>query len=244
VRTTDRAARSPRLDAALDMLDAIWVEWDAACLAPTTGLGDNRAVDEFHRSYYDSRVWLDTRWLGTPAQKCPLDLWVYQEILAELRPSLIVETGTADGGSALYLASVCDLLGHGHVVTIDVEVRDRPGHPRIRYVTGSSTDPTIVEQVRLMAIGASRVLVVLDSDHSRDHVLAELEAYAPFVTPSSYLIVEDTNVNSHPVLPEHGPGPAEAVDAFLALRGDQFEVDRAREKFGLTFNPGGYLRRR
>jgi cephalosporin hydroxylase len=85
-------------------------------------------------------------------------------------------------------------------------------------------------------------LVILDSDHSRDHVLTELRTYSPLVTPGQYLIVEDTNVNGHPVLSEHGPGPAEALVEFLDET-DGFEVDRAREKFGMTFNPGGYLRR-
>jgi cephalosporin hydroxylase len=92
------------------------------------------------------------------------------------------------------------------------------------------------------AAGAGRVLVVLDSDHSRDHVLAELRAYAPLVTPGSYLVVEDTNVNGHPVYEAFGPGPMEAVQDFLKER-DDFEVDRSREKFLLTFNPGGWLRK-
>jgi cephalosporin hydroxylase len=199
---------------------------------------------DFHRRYYDSRVWLNaTSWLGVPAQKCPLDLWVYQELLHESRPGLIVETGTADGGSALYLANVCDQLEHGHVITVDVEERERPAHPRIRYLHGSSTDPQVVEQVRLTAAGAATVMVILDSDHAAGHVTAELDAYAPLVTPGSYLIVEDTNVNGRPVLPEHGPGPAEALEGWLPGH-PEFEVDRSREKFGLTFNPGGYLRRR
>jgi cephalosporin hydroxylase len=203
------------------------------------------ALETFHRRYYDSGVWTDTQWLGVPVQKCPLDLWVYQELLGETRPGLIVETGTAAGGSALYLASICDLLGRGHIVTIDVAEADRPRHPRISYHHGSSTDPAIVERVRRMTAGApSGVMVVLDSDHSAAHVAAELEAYAAFVTPGHYLIVEDTNVNGHPVLPEHGAGPTEALEAFLAEHGAAFEVDRTREKFGLTFNPGGYLRRR
>ena len=85
-------------------------------------------------------------------------------------------------------------------------------------------------------------MVILDSDHSRDHVLAELRAYAPMVTTAQYLIVEDTNVNGNPVLPEFGPGPMEALDAFLA-ENDDFEPDDEREKFLLTFNPRGYLRR-
>jgi cephalosporin hydroxylase len=198
--------------------------------------------DEFHRHYYDSRVWFETYWLRVPVQKCPLDLWIYQELLVELRPDLIVETGTAAGGSALYLAGICDLLGHGHVVTIDLVEAERPTHPRISYLSGSSTDPAIIAAVRAEAVHVDSVLVTLDSDHAAEHVLAELHAYAPLVTLGSYLIVEDTNINGRPVLPEHGPGPAEAVAAFLANQAD-FVVDERREKFGMTFNPGGYLQR-
>jgi cephalosporin hydroxylase len=204
-------------------------------------------IDRFHRLFYDSRLqggtWFDARWLGTPAQKCPLDLWIYQELLFEKRPDLIIETGTYDGGSALFFASLCDLLGDGVVVTIDIEPRQgRPAHQRINYLTGSSTAPEIVEQVRSLAAGKASVLVVLDSDHRRDHVLAELRAYGEFVTSGSYLVVEDTNVNGHPVAPEHGPGPLEAVERFLD-EDRRFVVDRSREKFLLTFNPSGFLRK-
>ena len=213
-------------------------------LAPTPGQAE--VVDAFHRLYYDSHdsTWAKTFWRGVPVLKCPLDLWVYQEILAETRPDLIVETGTFGGGSAYYLAGVCDLLGHGEIVTIDVDPqRGLPEHGRITYVTGSSVDDEIVADVRRRAGRAERVMVILDSDHSRDHVLRELELYGPLVTPGCYLVVEDTNVNGHPVLPDHGPGPMEAVTAFLATS-DDFEIDRSREKLLLTFNPSGYLRRR
>lgn len=202
-----------------------------------------RVIDEFHRLYYDSSVWMHTYWLGVLAQKCPLDLWVYQEILHESRPDLIVETGTYAGGSALYLASVCDLLGVGRVLSIDVEARDdRPRHARITYLTGSSIDPAIVAEVRRRIDPAERVMVILDSDHSQAHVEAELAAYAPLVTVGSYLVVEDTNVNGHPVLPAFGPGPMEAVRGFVAAH-PEFTVDRGREKLLMGFNPGGWLRR-
>jgi cephalosporin hydroxylase len=198
----------------------------------------------FHWVFYGlhERTWESTTWLGTRAKKCPFDLWVYQEIVAEQRPDLIVETGTAHGGSALFLASMCDLVGHGEVISIDVEQRERPQHPRITYLHGSSTAPEIVAEVRTRAEGTSSRLVLLDSDHSREHVLQELELYAPLVPVGGYLVVEDTNVNGHPVAPRFGPGPHEAVEEFLA-RTDAFEVDRAREGLMLTFNPGGYLRR-
>jgi cephalosporin hydroxylase len=207
---------------------------------------EDRITREFHRLYYNSgpRTWSNTYWLGTAAQKCPLDLWIYQELLHELRPAIIVETGTADGGSALFLASICDLLGHGSIVSVDVRAKaGRPEHDRITYLTGSSTAPEIRRQVEELVGDRAPVLVILDSDHARDHVLEELRIYAPLVTPGSYVIVEDTNVNGHPVSPEFGPGPMEAVGEFLR-EAHEFSVDRSQEKFFLTFNPGGYLRRR
>ena len=207
-------------------------------------MGEPGVTEAFHRLYYDTAVWKDTYWLGVRTQKCPLDLWIYQEILHETRPDLILETGTAHGGSALYLASVCDLLGRGEVVTVDIyPIEGRPEHDRITYITGSSTADEVVAEIERIVTGHERVLVILDSDHSRDHVLDELRIYNRFVTPGNYLIVEDTNVNGHPVMPEHGPGPMEALDEYLAET-DEFEIDAAREKFFMTFNPRGFLRKR
>lgn len=203
-------------------------------------------VAAFHRVYYERELaptWGQTFWMGTRLLKCPLDLWLYQEIVHRLRPDLIVETGTLFGGSALYLAGLCDLLGTGRIVTVDVEPRPaRPVHPRIEYLAGSSTAPGTFAAVRERAAGSQVVLVILDSDHSRDHVLAELRLYASLVTPRSYLIVEDTNIGGHPVRPDLHPGPLEAVQEFLRENQD-FEVDRSCEKFLLSFNAGGYLRR-
>lgn len=206
---------------------------------------ERRVVRDFHRLYYgsSSRTWKDTGWFGVGVKKCPLDLWVYQEILHEVRPDVIIETGTRFGGSAFFLASICDLLGQGRVVTVDIEHSDdRPSHDRITYLTGSSTDPATVEKVKSEIGENEAVLVILDSDHSRDHVLAEMRMYGPVVTNGSYLIVEDSNVNGHPVRPNFGPGPMEAIDTFLS-DGDDFVVDDAREKFFMTFNPRGYLKR-
>jgi cephalosporin hydroxylase len=217
-----------------------------ALLAPCDGWKQS-VVDGFHRLYYETGeaggTWKDTRFLGVPAWKCPLDLWVYQELLHELAPDLIVETGTAHGGSALYLATLCETTGRGEVVSVDIsEWPNRPSHPRLTYLTASSTDPAAVRRVAERARGLDTVLVVLDSDHRRDHVLAELRAYAPLVTPGSYLVVEDTNVNGHPVYEEFGPGPMEAVEDFLKDH-DEFAVDPAREKFFFTFNPRGWLKK-
>lgn len=121
---------------------------------------------------------------------------------------------------------------------------ERPQHPRIRYLTGSSVDDSIIAGLREQITDRDRVMVILDSDHSRDHVLAELRAYSHVVTAGDYLIVEHTSVNGHPVFADFGPGPMEALDEFLAENND-FDIDASREKLLLTsFNPRGFLRRR
>jgi cephalosporin hydroxylase len=185
---------------------------------------------------------LETSWLGIPVLKCPLDLWVCQELVSELRPGLIIETGTYRGGSALFLAQLCDLLGKGRVVTIDRVPAPVPEHERITYMTGSSVAPDTLERVRAEVDGSEPVMVVLDSHHARDHVLQELTLYGDLVTVGSYLIVEDTNINGHPVLPQFGPGPTEAIQEFLSVD-DRFEIDPYRERHLLTMHPGGFLRR-
>lgn len=203
---------------------------------------DRAAVSRTHDVLYASNAWTDATWLGAQALKNPLDLWVYQEIMVETRPELVVETGTYRGGSAFFLASICDLLGAGEVVSVDIEpVRDDyPAHPRITYLGGrSSTEPDVVAEVRARAAG-KRTLVVLDSDHSQAHVEAELAAYGPLVPLGGYVIVEDSNIGR--IRKDLLPGPLEAVEAFLS-RTDAFEIDRKREKFLITFNPSGYLRR-
>jgi cephalosporin hydroxylase len=209
---------------------------------------ERRTIENFHKLYYDSktggRPWMNTYWLGTKILKCPFDLWIYQEMLHELRPDVIIETGTFDGGSAHYMATLCDLLGNGRIITIDITEKDhRPRHPRISYILGSSTDRDIFEKTKAAIAGAKTVLVILDSDHRRDHVLGELNLWADLVTPGSYCIVEDSNVNGHPAYKKYGPGPMEAIDLFLD-KDKRFEIDLSREKFFLTFNPRGYLRRR
>ena len=118
----------------------------------------------------------------------------------------------------------------------------RPEHPRITYLTGSSTDPAVVAQVDERIAPGDSVLVVLDSDHSRDHVLDELDTWSPRVSVDSYLIVEDTNINGHPIRSHGGPGPWEAVEQWLPAN-PGFRLDESREKFLLTFNPRGFIRR-
>jgi cephalosporin hydroxylase len=203
---------------------------------------DRAAVSRAHEVFYASNAWTQATWLGSQALKNPLDLWVYQEIMAETRPDVVVETGTYRGGSAHFLASVCDLLGSGEVVSIDIEPlrEDYPQHPRITYLAGrSSTDAGVLAEVSERVEGR-RTLIVLDSDHSQGHVEAELDAYAPLVPVGCYLIVEDSNIGQ--IRKDLMPGPRQAIETFLAGRSD-FEIDNEREKFLLTFNPNGYLRR-
>jgi cephalosporin hydroxylase len=201
-------------------------------------------TEQFHRLYYHSpdRTWQNTRFLGVDVWKTPLDLWLYQELIHEQRPDLVIEAGTKFGGSAFFFARMFDLIEHGEVVTIDVEAQaGRPEHPRITYLSGSSADPAIFASVR-ERLGDGKPLIVLDSSHRRRHVLAELRLWSPLVPVGGYLVVEDTHAGGHPVTTRIGRGPWAAVDDFLAET-DDFVVDESMHKFFLTFNPRGYLKR-
>ena len=231
-------------------------------ISPFARVYENYIVNRFHNLYYngrygDPKIFKRTTWMGVPCSKCPLDLWIYQEIVNELKPDLIIETGTYMGGSALFLAQMLDYIGKGAVVTIDIEDNPkahrgtrlnldsvgglRPQHPRIEYISGSSTDPELLEDIA-RRYKRDTCMVLLDSDHSEAHVTRELGLLSSFVSLGSYMIVEDTNINGHPTFRRFGPGPYEAVQKFLR-QSDEFEVDKTREKFLLTFNPMGFLKR-
>lgn len=202
-------------------------------------------INRFHELYYDSGdiTWKNTFFLGIPTLKCPLDLWIYQECIYELKPDIIIESGTANGGSALFLASICDLVNNGEIITIDIENKiDRPIHKRIKYLLGSSTSEEIVEDVKKLIKEKNKIMVILDSDHNKEHVLNELRIFGKFINKGSYIIIEDTNINGHPVFPQYGPGPMEAVEEFMKENKD-FVIDRNKEKFYMTFNPYGYLKK-
>lgn len=224
-------------------LGDFFVDREQAALSPK----EEEIVRDFHKLYYG--LWFERRvdthtlsWFGYEMMKCPLDLWIYQELLVRTRPDFAVETGTWWGGSALYLAMLFDQIGHGQVVTVEVNVKPNlPEHPRIRYIVGSCLDPAVIGQVR-DAVGSQRAMVILDSHHGTEHVYQELLAYSPLVQTGDYLIVEDTNINGHPVYPEYGPGPTEAIERFLS-HSDEFVIDPRCERFLLTMNPKGYLRR-
>lgn len=209
---------------------------------------DERTIRNFHKLLYYRKLWATTQWMGHRAMQYPSDLIVKQEITARVKPKLLIECGTADGGSALFYAHLFDLIGHGRVMTIDIEPRNNlPVHPRIQYVTGSTTSPETVALAHSAAAEAgSPILVILDSLHARDHVAAEMELYHALVSPGSYLIVEDGEVNGHPAFtefePDFGPVPYEAVIEFLPKH-PEFEPDPTCERFLVTHHPKGYLRR-
>lgn len=213
-----------------------------------------KIVEDFHKLYYGngSRTWSgNTTWLGKKALKCPLDLWIYQEIIYEIKPDIIIETGTGNGGGTLFLASICDFIGNGIVISIDTENTNHVGelskHRRILYVTGSSIDNDIVCSIKNEIIFRKRdlgheirIMTILDSKHEKDYVLQEMIIYGDMVSVGSYLIVEDTNLDKY--CNTGFEGPLFAVEQFLK-ENNHFERDESKEKFWLSFNPGGYLKR-
>lgn len=201
-----------------------------------------QVVKDFTNVFYDSGVWNQTTWKGVPILKCPMDLWIYQEIIHRTKPDIIIETGTFMGGSANYLSDIINIsTGLGEVITIDVT--ECPSKAAgVTYVTGSSTSSEVYEHVKELCLG-KRVTVILDSDHNKKHVLNELNLYAPLVTSGCYLIVEDTCINGNPINSVNYPGggPQDAIKEWYPLHYKDFENDKTCEKFMVTFNPGGYF---
>jgi len=188
------------------------------------------------------------RWLGVPAIQNPFDAWIIQEIIWETRPDVIIETGTLAGGGATLWASLLAMAGGGRVITIDVS-NGPEMHPdaaevplvqeRVEFVEGSSVDPRIVGEVAAKVAG-ERVMVILDSDHHKDHVLAELQAWGPLVTPGCYVVVQDGIAS---LLAENfGPGATHATLEWLETNPD-FAVDHERERLLFTMCPSGFVKR-
>jgi cephalosporin hydroxylase len=203
--------------------------------------GDQRQLcDLYSRESFDAlnRLWRDVgwvlrfsyqfTWLGRPIIQLPADIIRYQELIWRQRPDIIIETGVAHGGSLLFAASLCRLLSKGRVVGIDIEIRPQNRAailthalaPLITLVEGSSIEPLVVQQVRAQVKPGETVLALLDSGHTKAHVLAELEAYASLVTPGSYIVVADGVMRDLAGVPGAGSdwdtnNPAAAAREFL-----------------------------
>lgn len=232
-----------------------------------------QATTEFLRASLCAKYSYNFSWLGRPIIQYPQDIAAMQELIWEIRPDLIIETGIAHGGSLVLSASMLALLdltesieggatlnprvSNRRVLGVDIDIRNHnrraiEAHPmasRIGMIQGSSIAPEVVEQVHALAKDYSRVLVCLDSNHTHDHVLAELEAYALLTSIGSYCVVFDTVVEDMPesMFPDRpwGPGdnPKTAVHAFLQSH-PEFEIDRSiQNKLLLTVAPDGYLQR-
>ena len=204
--------------------------------------------EEYHKWYYNTFVWKKTTWMGIPCWKSVSDMWNYQEILFDLKPSLVIEFGTNRGGSALFFANILRQLGRPFKV-LSVDVNHGPleskarGDSDILFIESSSTAPAIADHIqRLKSEFPGKIFAILDSDHSMNHVLGEMKLLRPLLSSGDYLIVEDSTVNGHPVLLGWGPGPYEAIEAYELEYPNDYRHDSAREnKFGFTFAPNGFL---
>jgi cephalosporin hydroxylase len=182
-------------------------------------------------------------YFGISAQKSPLDAWVYQEIIHETSPDVIIEIGTAYGGGTLFLAHLCDVLGKGRIIGLDVSHQNVPEavkkHPRISFVEGDACQN--FRYVEKMISKDDKVLIIEDSSHTYENTLNVLRVYSGLVKLGDYFIVEDS-ICHHGLGVGPNPGPYEAIETFVTENKD-FEIDRTREHFLITWNPKGYLKR-
>jgi cephalosporin hydroxylase len=211
-------------------------------------------LDQYDYSY----LWT---WMGVPIIQMPADILATQEVIWKTKPDIIIETGVARGGSVLFMASILELVGKGRVIGVDIDIRPHnrdaiESHPlsrRVDLVQGGSADADTLLQVKRLIPPDASVMVVLDSDHSRQHVLEECRAYGPLVTPGCYLVVADTLVGhvdaeqapkKRSKLWFKGDDPLSAMQDYLQEE-DGFEQDPILNgKLVLSSSPGGYLRRR
>ena len=203
------------------------------------------SLADWLRRHQNEIVFENCHWWGVRSHKNPMDAWIYQEILYEVRPDVVVEIGSAHGGTTLFLSHLCDLIGTGTVVSVEIDrSRFEVSHPRIAQVTGDSGSPEVLAQVEALCLD-KRVLVIHDGDHSRDAVLRDLRLYAPLVSVGSYLIVEDGVMDLFRPgdgIGSFAPGPLAASEQFRR-EFPGFEVDQSRERYLMTYNPQGFLKR-
>jgi cephalosporin hydroxylase len=197
----------------------------------------------FVDAFWRSKEWQQTPWLGRWTGRPPTDLMAYQELIASVRPDWIIETGTGGGGRAFFLATICELLDNGRVISIDdydVPVENLVQHTRIEYIRRPPADAKTAAAVRELVGEKPRALVIFGAS-KYTHLMALYELYAPLVPLGSYLILEDTILNGNPVWTGFGPGPSEA--ARVIWNRGEFTRDPGPERYAVTFNHEGYLKR-
>ena len=216
-----------------------------------------KATEQFLKESIDSRYSYNFKWMGRPIIQYPQDMIVMQELIWNIKPDLIIETGIAHGGSLIFYASILELIGKGEVLGIDIDIRDHnrkeiEAHPmskRIEMIQGSSIDSSTINQVKKYSEGKGTVMILLDSNHSHDHVLAELKAYADLTSIGSYCVVFDTVVENLPKGQYNdrpwdvGSNPKTAIFEFLKNNSD-FVIDKNIDnKILISVAPDGYLKR-
>jgi len=203
----------------------------------------------------ENRLSYEIDWLGVPIIQTPEDMILMQELIFKIQPDVIIEIGVAHGGSLIYYASLLELLGKGKIIGIDIEIRKHnrkviKAHPmfkRIELIENNSVSKETIAKIRKMVPKDSKIIVCLDSNHTKDHVLKELQLYSKFVNLGGYIVVFDT-IGSK--LAELGAceksysnnSPKEAVEDFLTVN-DNFEIDKYYNKLYISYSPNGYLRR-
>lgn len=213
---------------------------------------DLQIPEAYHRWFYDNLLWKQRTWAGVPIYKSPLDLWNYQEILSDVRPDLVIEIGAHSGGSALFFADVLSALGlaEARVISVDIDLSQLFARARERrnvaFIQSRSTSDIVRKTLAAERQNtAGSVFAILDGDHSKDNVLTEMRMLRDILRAGDYLIVEDGDINGHPVLPGWGDGPYEAVEQYFIEYPNDYERDEAREyAFGWTAAPRGFLKRK
>lgn len=179
-------------------------------------------------------------YFGIQTVKSPVDFWIYQEIIYEVKPDVIIEVGNFFGGSTLALAHILANIGEGRVIGLDIDhSKISFSHPRITFITGNACEQ--IKKVKELIAGGDKVLVIEDSSHEYQNTLDVMRTFGPLVTPGSYMIVEDS-LFYHGIDIGPNPGPYEAIEQFMVGNMD-FIIDRSRERFIITTNPKGYLKR-
>jgi len=205
-------------------------------------------TENYHKWYYYNSIWQTTRFLGIKTMKSVSDMWNYQEVIFDLKPALIIEFGTNRGGAAVFFSQIMSRLNpEGRILTVEIDPSivdpSVKNYDNIELVVNSSVSDEVREKLKDLAERhKGPIFAILDSDHSKNHVLTEMKFLREFMKKGDYLVVEDCNVNGHPILPGWGEGPHEAVDEYFRLFPDDYTRDTEREKkFGFTFATDGFL---